>query len=88
MAAGFSPRARRRKMARCSRRTSDSLYITIAALGALRSDQAERFPGAQRRGRNSDAARHFADAQGRCRSARFGDLLDELFLLDTGADLP
>ena len=36
---------------------------TVAALRALGRDQAEGFPGTQRRRRNTDAVRHFADAQ-------------------------
>src|SRR6266478_3403691 len=40
----------------------------IAALGALRSNQAELFPGAQGGGRNLHATRDFADAQ---QGARF-----------------
>ena len=35
----------------------------ITALCAQRSDEAKRLPGAQRRRRNPDAARDFADAQ-------------------------
>jgi len=45
---------------------------TVAALRALRRNEAECLPGAQCRRRNTDAARHFADA------------LDKFFLLDTG----
>jgi len=36
---------------------------TVTALRALRRNEAECLPGAQRRRRNADAARHFADAQ-------------------------
>jgi hypothetical protein len=36
---------------------------TVAALCALRCNQAECLPGTQRRRRNTHAARHFADAQ-------------------------
>jgi len=36
---------------------------TIAALGALRSDQAKLFPRAQRGRRNSYSSRHFTDTQ-------------------------
>jgi len=42
----------------------------VTALGALRADEAERFPGAQRGRGNADAARHFADAQGAMEAAR------------------
>jgi hypothetical protein len=35
----------------------------IAALGALRRNQAELFPGAQRRGRDFHATRDLTDAQ-------------------------
>ena len=42
----------------------------VAALRALRRDQAKRFPGAQSGRGNADAARHFADAQGAMEAAR------------------
>jgi hypothetical protein len=49
-------------------RTLEQAYIgfgveAIPALRAQRGDEAKGFPGAQRRRRNTDAARHFANAQ-------------------------
>jgi len=43
----------------------------ITALRALGSDEAERFPGTQRGGRNAEAARDFGDAQKSAMGQRF-----------------
>lgn len=37
--------------------------LAIAAMGALRGHKAKSFPGAQGGRRNTETARHFADAQ-------------------------